>query len=134
MEEVATQMSHLSQYFPGDTEPIKFLEIGRYCIIFFIHWIFFLIYFLDGDRETIGSESVVSFDTAEQSLVSQSEVGAEVTSELTGVTRELAVSEDNPESLALAVKAANNTNNPLSAWFTNQFDHHHLDSPCLFLW
>merc|ERR1719282_1280610 len=86
MEEVATQMSFLSQFFPGSTEPIKFLEI-------------------DGDRDTIGSESVVSFDTAEQSFVSQSEVG-----EVVSVTSELAVSEDNPESLALAVHN-NNTNN-----------------------
>ena len=29
MEEVATQMSFLSQFFPGSTEPIKFLEIGQ---------------------------------------------------------------------------------------------------------
>ena len=68
---------------------------------------FFLTDIIDGDRDTIGSESVVSFDTAEQSFVSQSEVGVSVTSEL-------AVSEDNPESLALAVRAGrdnNNTNN-----------------------
>ena len=52
---------------------------------------------------------MVSFDTAEQSFVSQSEVG-----EVVSVTSELAVSEDNPESLALAVRAGrdnNNTNN-----------------------
>ena len=52
---------------------------------------------------------MVSFDTAEQSFVSQSEVG-----EVMSVTSELAVSEDNPESLALAVRAGrdnNNTNN-----------------------
>ena len=30
MEEVATQMSFLSQFFPGSTEPIKFLEIGQF--------------------------------------------------------------------------------------------------------
>ena len=51
----------------------------------------------------------MSFDTAEQSFVSQSEVG-----EVVSVTSELAVSEDNPESLALAVRAGrdnNNTNN-----------------------
>ena len=51
---------------------------------------------------------MVSFDTAEQSFVSQSEVGG------VSVTSELAVSEDNPESLALAVRAGrdnNNTNN-----------------------
>ena len=51
----------------------------------------------------------MSFDTAEQSFVSQSEVG-----EVMSVTSELAVSEDNPESLALAVRAGrdnNNTNN-----------------------
>ena len=54
----------------------------------------------------------MSFDTAEQSFVSQSEVG-EVSSRLTGVsvTSELAVSEDNPERLALAIN--NNTNNHL---------------------
>ena len=45
----------------------------------------------------------MSFDTAEQSFVSQSEVGG------LSVTSELAVSEDNPERLALAIN--NNTNN-----------------------
>ena len=44
----------------------------------------------------------MSFDTAEQSFVSQSEVG--------GVTSELACVEDNPERLALALDN-NNTNN-----------------------
>ena len=29
MEEVATQMSFLAQFFPDSTEPIKFLEIGQ---------------------------------------------------------------------------------------------------------
>ena len=33
MEEVATQMSFLSQFFPGSTEPIKFLEIGQILVI-----------------------------------------------------------------------------------------------------
>ena len=101
---------------------------------------FFDIFFdiLDGDRDTIGSESVVSFDTAEQSFVSQSEVG--------GVTSELVCVDDNPERLALALdnnntnnqqqQQYNNTNNIRlelpqtinnSAWFTNQFDH------CLFV-
>ena len=104
MEEVATQMSFLSQFFPGSTEPIKFLEIGQ---TFDFNFEYFMTDtdILDGDRDTIGSESVVSFDTAEQSFVSQSEVG-----EVVSVTSELAVSEDNPESLALAVHN-NNTNN-----------------------
>ena len=48
-----------------------------------------------------GSESVVSYETAEQSLVSQSEVAHHHNS--------LSVSGDNPECLALDV---NNTNNP----------------------
>ena len=29
MEEVATQMAFLAQFFPGSNEPIKFLEIGQ---------------------------------------------------------------------------------------------------------
>ena len=62
-------------------------------------------WFADSCDEAAGSESLVSFDTAEQSFVSQSEVG-----EVVSVTSELAVSEDNPESLALAVHN-NNTNN-----------------------
>ena len=49
--------------------------------------------------ETAGSESVVSFDTAEQSLVSQSEVAARHNS--------LSVSGDNPECLALDVNITN---------------------------
>ena len=53
------------------------------------------------DLEAAGSESVVSFETAEQSLVSQSEVA--------GRHNSLSVSGDNPECLALDV---NNTNKP----------------------
>ena len=67
-------------------------------------------YILDGDRDTIGSESVVSFDTAEQSFVSQSEVG--------GVTSELVCVEDNPERLALALDN-NNTNNQQQQQYNN---------------
>ena len=74
-----------------------------------------IIFISDFDRETLGSESVVSFDTAEQSLVSQSEVPV-----ITSVTSVLPVSDDNPESLALAVnnmhlskQPTNNNNNQL---------------------
>ena len=50
------------------------------------------------DRETVGSESVVSYDTAEQSFVSHSEVdGRDNVSEM------LTVMDKNPETLALAV-------------------------------
>ena len=55
----------------------------------------------DLELETAGSESVVSYETAEQSLVSGSEVA--------GRHNSLSVSGDNPECLALAV---NNTNKP----------------------
>ena len=86
------------------------------------------LFYLDGDLDTIGSESVVSFDTAEQSFVSESEVGESVS----GVTSVLTISEENPESLALAVRGRldnNNTHNHLRlqiptnnpASFTNQF-------------
>ena len=53
------------------------------------------------ELETAGSESAVSYETAEQSLVSQSEVA--------GRHNSLSVSGDNPECLALDV---NNTNPP----------------------
>ena len=53
------------------------------------------------ELETAGSESAVSYETAEQSLVSGSEVA--------GRHNSLSVSGDNPECLALAV---NNTNKP----------------------
>ena len=53
------------------------------------------------ELETAGSESVVSYETAEQSLVSGSEVA--------GRHNSLSVSGDNPECLALDV---NNTNPP----------------------
>ena len=56
-------------------------------------------WFADSCDETAGSESLVSFDTAEQSLVSASEV-----------TEELRVTGDCPETLALALPA--HTNNP----------------------
>ena len=56
-------------------------------------------WFSDSCDETAGSESLVSFDTAEQSLVSASEV-----------TEELRVTGDCPETLALALPA--HTNNP----------------------
>ena len=36
MEEVATQMAFLAQFFPGSNEPIKFLEIGQ-TSDFFLH-------------------------------------------------------------------------------------------------
>ena len=56
------------------------------------------------ELETAGSESVVSYETAEQSLVSQSEVAHHHHHQ-----HSLSVSGDNPECLALDV---NNTNPP----------------------
>ena len=56
-------------------------------------------------NETVGSESVVSYDTAEQSIVSHSEV----------IKDALTVTEDNPETFPLAVndniKPTNTHNN-----------------------
>ena len=57
--------------------------------------------FLDSDLDTIGSESLTSFETAEQSLVSRSEVLNRAS---------LSVSDQNPERLALAVEVSNNKN------------------------
>ena len=125
---------HRANQVPRNRSDI-WLSLTFFCDIKNIFWRYsFDIIFdiLDGDRDTIGSESVVSFDTAEQSFVSQSEVG--------GVTSELVCVDDNPERLALALDN-NNTNNQQqynntsnirlelpqtinnSAWFTNQFDH-----------
>ena len=59
-------------------------------------------FFLDCDQDTIGSESLTSFDTAEQSLVSRSEVFKRAS---------LSVRDQNPERLALAVEVSHNKNN-----------------------
>jgi hypothetical protein len=59
-------------------------------------------HFLDCDQDTIGSESLTSFDTAEESLVSRSEVFKRAS---------LSVTDQNPERLALAVEVSPNNNN-----------------------
>merc|ERR1719186_1817198 len=84
MNSVVESVTSLQQFFPGSSDPIKFLD-------------------LDCDQDTIGSESLTSFDTAEQSLVSRSEVLNRAS---------LSVSDQNPERLALAVEVSANNNNP----------------------
>jgi len=81
MEEVVSRMSYLAKFFPGSQEPIRFL-------------------YSDAEGERVGSESLVSYDTAEQSLVSQSEVAVRHKAD------SLSVSGDNPEWLALAVNTS----------------------------
>ena len=63
----------------------------------------FTAHILDCDQDTIGSESLTSFDTAEQSLVSRSEVFKRAS---------LSITDQNPERLALAVEVSPNKNNP----------------------
>jgi len=90
MDQVVREMTHLSQFFPGSHEPIKFLET-------------------DFDHETVGSESVVSYDTAEQSFVSHSEVDGR-----DNISEVLKVIDQNPETLALAVTSPNPVRNKLT--------------------
>merc|ERR1719422_2648106 len=84
MNSVVESVTFLQQFFPGGSDPIKFLDT-------------------DCDQDTIGSESLTSFDTAEQSLVSRSEVFHRAS---------LSVTDQNPERLALAVEVSPNKNNP----------------------
>ena len=62
----------------------------------------------DFDRETVGSESVVSYDTAEQSFVTSEVDGRDNISEV------LKVMDKNPETLALAVTSPNPVRNKLT--------------------
>lgn len=98
MGEVVSQVAELEPFFPGGTEPIRYLEdcsqedctdsVVSYDLAVLQVWLPVTTCFQ-------ASESAVSFDTAEQSLVSRSEVGSVVSS--------LSVTGNHPESLALAV-------------------------------
>lgn len=75
MAQIVTNIEYLQQFFPGSETPITFLENTD-------------------DQDTISSGSLASYGTADQSLVSRSEV----------LEVDLTVSENNPETLALAVR------------------------------